>query len=430
MPVSEDVKRGLAQGASSGVLGLIGDTIEYERTKNLTANARAYDTERWKRENAYNSPSAQVQRLMDAGLNPNLMYGESASTGNTDGVAPSAIPDAPNTGLTFNNAASTSVNAMLAQSQAQKNYADASLSHAKTDLTKSETDFNLQSMDVRLKQLFQQSDIQEEEKNKIRETVSFIQQQTATLRAQEYLFGFQGDLIKQQTESEKENTKLLHNKRMMSDYDVETYKSFRDAEIDRILNESGLMQSQKSLIGSQAHLLNSTMYYQQAIIKARAAEVWSQAKLNTAQMGYFNALRDFQRAQINYLPFMYVDAISQSYKAFEHDENGKIKTDSKGVPIPSKHYANTNRVFETTSKVFGIIQQGASAFRDFSIGLGVLRSGGIGSKFDLGETPSSPSGEFRPYHSEEFYKTYDEWFKAPAGSKEKEKLYKKLVYMD
>lgn len=39
------------------------------------------DLEQWDRENIYNSPSAQMQRFKDAGLNPNLMYGQ-GSNGN------------------------------------------------------------------------------------------------------------------------------------------------------------------------------------------------------------------------------------------------------------------------------------------------------------------------------------------------------------
>lgn len=52
-----------------------------------------YDLAKWQLENAYNSPSAQMQRLKDAGLNPNLMYGNgsTASTGNADPIGSSHI---------------------------------------------------------------------------------------------------------------------------------------------------------------------------------------------------------------------------------------------------------------------------------------------------------------------------------------------------
>lgn len=36
--------------------------------------------EQWNRENAYNSPTAQMERLKQAGLNPNLVYGGGATT--------------------------------------------------------------------------------------------------------------------------------------------------------------------------------------------------------------------------------------------------------------------------------------------------------------------------------------------------------------
>lgn len=41
----------------------------------------------WNRQNEYNSPSAQMSRLKDAGLNPHLVYGNGV-TGNTSGQAP------------------------------------------------------------------------------------------------------------------------------------------------------------------------------------------------------------------------------------------------------------------------------------------------------------------------------------------------------
>lgn len=40
----------------------------------------------WNRENAYNSPEAQMQRYLAAGLNPNLVYGAGASSGNAGNI--------------------------------------------------------------------------------------------------------------------------------------------------------------------------------------------------------------------------------------------------------------------------------------------------------------------------------------------------------
>ena len=60
---------------------------------NAAENEKAYqrNLEMWNKVNAYNSPKSQLQRLVDAGLNPNLAYGN-VSTGNAD-AAPQAQPN-------------------------------------------------------------------------------------------------------------------------------------------------------------------------------------------------------------------------------------------------------------------------------------------------------------------------------------------------
>lgn len=46
------------------------------------------DLEMWNRGNEYNSPSAQMERLKAAGLNPNLVYGSGTVAGNTSSQLP------------------------------------------------------------------------------------------------------------------------------------------------------------------------------------------------------------------------------------------------------------------------------------------------------------------------------------------------------
>lgn len=51
----------------------------------LAAKQNDWNVEQWNRENAYNTPSAQRQRLLDAGLNPNLML-DGGDAGNARGL--------------------------------------------------------------------------------------------------------------------------------------------------------------------------------------------------------------------------------------------------------------------------------------------------------------------------------------------------------
>lgn len=63
--------------------------MDYNAAENEKAYQRNLDM--WNKVNAYNSPASQVQRLIDAGLNPNLAYGN-VSTGNAD-AAPQVQPN-------------------------------------------------------------------------------------------------------------------------------------------------------------------------------------------------------------------------------------------------------------------------------------------------------------------------------------------------
>lgn len=55
-----------------GLTGLVGGWLQNRREKKM-----------WKMNNQYNSPVEQMARLKEAGLNPNLVYGNGSVTGNT-----------------------------------------------------------------------------------------------------------------------------------------------------------------------------------------------------------------------------------------------------------------------------------------------------------------------------------------------------------
>lgn len=60
---------------------------ELEANRELAEYAYSKDLEMWERQNMYNRPEAQMERLKAAGLNPHLVYGTGA-VGNTSGQMP------------------------------------------------------------------------------------------------------------------------------------------------------------------------------------------------------------------------------------------------------------------------------------------------------------------------------------------------------
>lgn len=77
----------VGSGIIGGIVGLINQGRQNRANKKLAEYAYSKDLEMWNRNNVYNSPEAQMQRLKDAGLNPALVYGQGA-VGNASGSMP------------------------------------------------------------------------------------------------------------------------------------------------------------------------------------------------------------------------------------------------------------------------------------------------------------------------------------------------------
>lgn len=90
---------GLLGGLGSGLMGgafsfLDGANDYYWNRKNMDYQNDLM-IQNWNMQNAYNSPAAQMQRFREAGLNPNLIYGQTNMSGSVGtpsaGGSPSAI---------------------------------------------------------------------------------------------------------------------------------------------------------------------------------------------------------------------------------------------------------------------------------------------------------------------------------------------------
>ena len=123
---------GTAGSLLGGVGSIIGQNAQNKANLRLADYQFGKNVEMWKMQNAYNAPSAQMDRLKAAGLNPNLIYGEgvNGSTGNATGTAPSySPPDIKKDYSSVGNSLST-----LAQ------YQNFELQRAQIDNVKAQTD--------------------------------------------------------------------------------------------------------------------------------------------------------------------------------------------------------------------------------------------------------------------------------------------------
>lgn len=109
---------GILGGIASSVFGNLGNQIssaqQYKYQKRLMAQQNAYNSqaattsyirmrEMWEDENNYNTPTAQMARYKDAGLNPNLIYGNSNPSAGFSSAPSSSVSGAHAPQVRFDN---------------------------------------------------------------------------------------------------------------------------------------------------------------------------------------------------------------------------------------------------------------------------------------------------------------------------------------
>jgi len=79
-----------------GGFNLLSNDIAFQQQKELQRDAQDYNRMMFNMSNMYNSPLAQMSRFKNAGLNPNLIYGQQANTASPIGMSSSSAPSAAN----------------------------------------------------------------------------------------------------------------------------------------------------------------------------------------------------------------------------------------------------------------------------------------------------------------------------------------------
>ena len=83
------------QGALiSGGMQMLGNYQNFQYQKQLAAIQNQYNIDMWKMQADYNTPQAQMNRFKQAGLNPNLIYGQ-GNNGNMTSAPQMVTPSAP-----------------------------------------------------------------------------------------------------------------------------------------------------------------------------------------------------------------------------------------------------------------------------------------------------------------------------------------------
>lgn len=103
---------------------LVGNVVGAITGNNQQKKARQWQEKMWHMQNEYNTPTQQMQRLKDAGLNPHLVYGNGANVQAGPVGSPPPTQPTPDYGSAFATAQQAYVTNKLADNQLKQGEAD------------------------------------------------------------------------------------------------------------------------------------------------------------------------------------------------------------------------------------------------------------------------------------------------------------------
>lgn len=141
---------GMAGSISSSLMALAGDIAQAdaardaaqqynEEQRSLAEYQNEWNLQQWNRENEYNSPLQQMKRFQDAGLNPNLIYGQQNLSASSPNAAGYDIKPVQSKFASRMAALGNILNIKLLQSQIKKTQAEEQNINANTGKSLEET---------------------------------------------------------------------------------------------------------------------------------------------------------------------------------------------------------------------------------------------------------------------------------------------------
>lgn len=276
---------------------------QFKRQKELMKLSNEMNIANWHLQNDYNTPANQIKRLRDAGLNPDLFYGQGGSSVLGSDVAPSSAGSASiGRGVQTNFGQNTlqgqmlDMNRELVDSQVQKNYADANQTNAYTPWVSKQIQSQLQLNVAQTKVL-------NETVEKIRSDKELVQVNTSiakrTDKMEEILFKSNVSARLAELGASEEQSKVIVKEfaRMYSAQIqlslAQSYASYKNADAN-VMNA----QTNRESVGVSRYVAEYEKAYKQASISLQSAISKSNIKANDKRNEVYD-LQNQWRKQLN-----------------------------------------------------------------------------------------------------------------------------------
>lgn len=242
MPLNSSQIGAISGGVSAGsqlMGGIIGSIMQKrENARQRDYELQMYNRQKadnikfWEMENQYNTPVNQMQRLKDAGLNPNLMYGSPQSGGNAGSIS-SPTQGVSNSTKTVNPLQGFDASAVLTNmydfriKEAQLN-----LLNQQTKTQATQAGLNAINQGLASAKTNTERTLLTAQRDKLLADIANVQQSTRTSQASEYATRTNTDLAIQRNVRDWENHRLGLKETMSRILNIQTNTKERQANIN------------------------------------------------------------------------------------------------------------------------------------------------------------------------------------------------------
>lgn len=362
----------LGASAISAAASLAGVPWQQKLQKELMHENEAINLRQWQRENAYNSPKAQMLRLKEAGLNPDLAI--AGNVANTAGSAEltAGTPQAPGAASAVGRGVSNALDAALVDSQIEVNEAQAYKDESQAGVNKSVSEFNIKSMDARMSELWSKVGFNNQQIEVGKANVENIQMRSLAVQKEIENYNEMFKLYDTQRELNKNLAKKTGFEAGIAQIDLDRHYEFLSKKIDWMESEIGLNKEYGNKLRAETSFLLHTFSDRSKIIHNEAFFARPQDKLDQARARYIGAL-------LQYLPYTMAETMLNASKFYDRDKDGNFIIGSDGMPKINDAFSAWKYGMEFANDFTGVLENVSHSFQNVAVGIGMLRKGGFGA---------------------------------------------------
>lgn len=362
-----DWKTAFVEGGLGFAGNVIGNKLDMENQMKLLHETEAINLRQWEREARYSSPKEQMKRLKEAGLNPDLIYGN-VSNATPDAQLTDGTPSAPRMGSAMSSTVSSAIQHAALSSEIQKNEAIAQNQVSESHEHEANTNFKNSTLSLEI--------------DRLSKVIGLTEAQTFEAQQRGQMYQNQSNLLVQNLANAKQEFDLLGQQKQLNDMEIERMRIYTDqygsmlqAQLDNLISETGLNDAHAAQLRAETKQIWATFNSIVSYWENMANKVAADEELSYAMNEYYQAQTNSLIAQLKYLPFQMSEHMFFATKYQQRDKEGNFVFDKDGLPVMRDGAAAFERSMGYVNEVANCVNTCADAVMKVGIGIGSAKVG-------------------------------------------------------